>query len=183
MQQPTEKSNNFIPNFTQYPNEILDEWMPHLTGNQTKIMNVFVRQIFGYHKQYDKISIRQIAAKTGITPSGVFKDLKILLSIGAIRILKRGDKSNSSTYQIVNITKELSEKIINTDPRFFNASTKKIKREQQNNLCAICNQELQDDCQADHIYPWSKGGKTVFENCQIVCKKCNIAKQDKINEQ
>jgi hypothetical protein len=106
-----QKNVEFIPNFTQYPNEILDNWMPHLSGNQTKIMNVFVRQIYGYHKDFDKISVRQISFKTGIPISGVFRDLKILLSIGAIRILKKGDKSNPHTYQIVNVTELLAERI------------------------------------------------------------------------
>ena len=101
----------FIPNFTQYPNEILDEWMPHLSGNQTKIMNVFVRQIYGYHKEYDKISIRQISQKTGIPIGGVFRDLKILIGLGCLRILKRGGKSNPHTYEIVNITHVLSERV------------------------------------------------------------------------
>ena len=106
-----QKNGEFIPNFTQYPNEILDNWMPHLSGNQTKIVNVFVRQIYGFHKDYDKISVRQISSKTGIPISGVFRDLKILLSIGAIRILKKGDKSNPHTYQIVNVTELLAERI------------------------------------------------------------------------
>jgi hypothetical protein len=108
-----QKNGEFIPNFTQYPNEILDNWMPHLSGNQTKIVNVFVRQIYGYHKDYDKISVRQISSKTGIPVSGVFRDLKILLSIGVIRILKKGDKSSPHTYQIVNVTELLSEKVHN----------------------------------------------------------------------
>jgi hypothetical protein len=111
---PTEKSKQkngeFIPNFTQYPNEILDEWMPHLSGNQTKIMNVFVRQIYGYHKEYDRISIRQISQKTGISISKVFKDVKSLISIGCIKILKKGDKHNSHLYQILNITEELPQR-------------------------------------------------------------------------
>jgi DNA-binding Lrp family transcriptional regulator len=111
---PTEKSKQkngeFIPNFTQYPNEILDNWMPHLSGNQTKIINVFVRQIYGYHKEYDRISIRQISQKTGISISKVFKDVKSLISIGCIKILKKGDKHNSHLYQILNITEELPQR-------------------------------------------------------------------------
>lgn len=112
---PYEKSNQknseFIPNFTQYPNEILDNWMPHLSGNQTKIINVFVRQIYGYHKEYDKISVRQISSKTGIPIGGVFRDLKILIGLGCIRILKKGNKANPHTYEIVNITHVLSERV------------------------------------------------------------------------
>ena len=105
-----QKNSEFIPNFTQYPNEILDNWMPHLSGNQTKIINVFVRQIYGYHKDYDRISIRQISQKTGISISKVFKDVKNLISIGCIKILKKGDKNNAHLYQILNITEELPQR-------------------------------------------------------------------------
>ena len=30
--------------------------------------------------------------------------------------------------------------------------------------------------QADHITPWSKGGKTIAENCQMLCADCNRRK-------
>ena len=106
-----QKKEEFIPNFTQYPNEILDSWMPFLTGNQTKIINVFVRQIYGYHKKHDQISIRQISQRTGITPSNVFKDIKILIKIGCLKILKQGNKTDPHTYQIINITEELSSRL------------------------------------------------------------------------
>ena len=33
---------------------------------------------------------------------------------------------------------------------------------------------------ADHIMPWSKGGKTELDNCQMLCAACNLAKSDKI---
>ncbi|WP_317362796.1 HNH endonuclease signature motif containing protein [Campylobacter helveticus] len=33
--------------------------------------------------------------------------------------------------------------------------------------------------EADHIIPWSKGGKTEKENCQMLCVECNRAKSDK----
>lgn len=30
----------------------------------------------------------------------------------------------------------------------------------------------------DHIVPWSKGGKTEFDNLQTLCSKCNLGKSD-----
>ena len=34
------------------------------------------------------------------------------------------------------------------------------------------------DMQAYHITPWSKGGKTIQDNCQMLCKDCNRRKSD-----
>lgn len=33
----------------------------------------------------------------------------------------------------------------------------------------------------DHIIPWSKGGKTVLENCQVLQSTVNLHKSNKIN--
>ncbi|MCE2490565.1 MAG: HNH endonuclease [Anaerolineae bacterium] len=33
--------------------------------------------------------------------------------------------------------------------------------------------------EADHITPWSEGGKTIEENCQMLCRKCNREKASK----
>ena len=34
---------------------------------------------------------------------------------------------------------------------------------------------------ADHVIPWSKGGKTVISNAQALCVPCNVSKSDKMN--
>jgi len=52
--------------------------------------------------------------------------------------------------------------------------------EQQAGICANCNEHFGIDAmEADHITPWSKGGKTVEENCQMLCRKCNREKSNK----
>lgn len=33
-----------------------------------------------------------------------------------------------------------------------------------------------EEMHADHIVPWSKGGKTVPDNCQMLCRDCNLKK-------
>jgi len=35
------------------------------------------------------------------------------------------------------------------------------------------------EMQGDHITPWSKGGKTIAENCQMLCIACNREKSDR----
>lgn len=49
--------------------------------------------------------------------------------------------------------------------------------EKQNHKCAICGETFEfEEMHADHITPWSKGGKTVPENCQMLCRDCNLKK-------
>lgn len=49
--------------------------------------------------------------------------------------------------------------------------------ERQGHKCAICGKECKfEEMHADHITPWSKGGKTVPDNCQMLCRDCNLRK-------
>lgn len=52
--------------------------------------------------------------------------------------------------------------------------------ERQKHKCAMCGKEFEFEAmEADHIDPWSKGGKTTPDNCQMLCKKCNNEKSNK----
>lgn len=44
--------------------------------------------------------------------------------------------------------------------------------------CVYCGST--NDLQLDHIIPFSKGGATTVENLQLLCRKCNIEKSNKI---
>ena len=47
--------------------------------------------------------------------------------------------------------------------------------------CAICGKNLvaKAECRFDHIVAYAKGGKSILDNCQILCEGCNSAKSDK----
>ncbi|MFI7783570.1 HNH endonuclease [Citrobacter amalonaticus] len=66
--------------------------------------------------------------------------------------------------------------------RFLNirAFTDKQKREayeRQKGVCTRCGNHYQlNEMEADHITPWSEGGKTTAENCQMLCKMDNRVK-------
>ncbi len=52
--------------------------------------------------------------------------------------------------------------------------------ELQGGRCAICKKVFDiSDMEADHITPWSEGGETVQENCQMLCRTCNRKKAAK----
>ena len=64
--------------------------------------------------------------------------------------------------------------------RTFDDDEKAFAYEKQNHLCAVCHQHFKiTEMEGDHILPWSKGGKTVVENLQMLCKHCNSIKSDK----
>lgn len=52
--------------------------------------------------------------------------------------------------------------------------------EAQSHRCAICGDIFEfEEMQADHIVPWSKGGHTTPDNCQMLCRDCNLKKSNK----
>lgn len=64
--------------------------------------------------------------------------------------------------------------------RAFSDSVKQKVYEKQNRKCTICGEEFDiSEMEGDHITPWSKGGKTVEENCQMICVEDNRRKSAK----
>ena len=64
--------------------------------------------------------------------------------------------------------------------REFSDSVKNATYQKQNGICVKCGKKFElKDMQADHITPWSKGGKTNAQNCQMLCANCNRTKSDK----
>jgi len=67
------------------------------------------------------------------------------------------------------------EKYLNV--REFTEKMKREAYERQNGICPLCGKWFTfEQMEADHITPWSLGGKTVAENCQMLCKECNRRK-------
>ena len=63
--------------------------------------------------------------------------------------------------------------------RAFTESQKRSAYEKQKGICKKCGEHFElKEMEADHITPWSKGGKTSPENCQMLCQECNRRKSD-----
>ena len=60
--------------------------------------------------------------------------------------------------------------------RLFNKRQKKILSLLSGNICQICKKIVTNSFHADHKKPFSKNGKTILQNGQILCAKCNITK-------
>ena len=64
--------------------------------------------------------------------------------------------------------------------RAFTDAQKLSAYERQLGICPDCGQHFElEQMEADHITPWHAGGKTVAENCQMLCRDCNRRKSGK----
>ena len=69
--------------------------------------------------------------------------------------------------------------------RAFTESQKRQAYEKQRGICPMCAAEHRQktyfdlaEMEADHITPWSEGGKTSLDNCQMLCKEHNRLKSN-----
>lgn len=64
--------------------------------------------------------------------------------------------------------------------RTFTPNMKREAYERQDGICSVCKKEFViSEMEADHINPWHDGGKTIAENCQMLCKDDNRVKSGK----
>lgn len=61
--------------------------------------------------------------------------------------------------------------------RAFDNRERRQMYEKQEGICTICKEHFQiEEMHADHIVPWSRGGKTSIDNGQMLCRDCNLQK-------
>lgn len=65
--------------------------------------------------------------------------------------------------------------------RIFNNDEKIKLFARDKGMCQKCKKEVGEfDWHADHILAWIRGGKSILENGQVLCKRCNLQKKDKM---
>lgn len=71
-----------------------------------------------------------------------------------------------------------NENVLNL--RAFPEDMKLTMYERQKGICPICKKHFDIQMmEADHIKPWSQGGKTELDNGQMLCRECNRRKSNK----
>jgi HNH endonuclease len=62
--------------------------------------------------------------------------------------------------------------------RMFNQKERRDLYLAADGKCRICGESLPNNWHADHIHPYSKGGKTDLANGQALCPTCNAKKSN-----
>ena len=61
--------------------------------------------------------------------------------------------------------------------RAFTENQKTEAYERQKGICPMCKKHFElADMHADHITPWHQGGRTLADNCQMLCRDDNLKK-------
>jgi len=107
------------------------------------------------------------------------------------------DKYHSTTLDTADLASRISKLILDSDVqkqmgiipyvltgderhldlRCFPDDIKQTVWEKQHHICPSCQKEFDYEfMEGDHITPWREGGRTVIENCQMLCRECNRRK-------
>lgn len=91
-------------------------------------------------------------------------------------LMQDEDVTNKKGIYYYVLTRE--EKYLNL--RAFPDSIKRAVYERQQGVCIKCGKHYDiSEMEGDHITPWSEGGKTSADNCQMLCRDCNRRKSNK----
>jgi 5-methylcytosine-specific restriction endonuclease McrA len=92
-----------------------------------------------------------------------------------LKLMQDDDVTNKKGIYEYILTRD--EKYLNI--RAFTDTQRRVSYEKQNGICPICGEQFEiNEMEADHITPWSEGGKTNFDNCQMLCKNDNRRKSN-----
>jgi hypothetical protein len=98
-----------------------------------------------------------------------------LLETAVSKLMRDEDvtkKSGIYSYLVTGEEKHLSI-------RAFTDNMKREAYERQQGVCPRCNKEQHyelGEMEADHIMPWHAGGRTISDNCKMLCQKHNREK-------
>ena len=140
----------------------------------------FIRDVFDDYGQLDIYFNLSIKYMKDIS---IWKENKSEINSRIKRYLKSNDSNfTDKETEIENIIQAVVQGISVDDKRLFTIDDKKelLRNSVVNDnkyQCAICKKWFySEELEVDHIEPWSKGGRTVLSNAQLLCKPCNKKK-------
>jgi 5-methylcytosine-specific restriction endonuclease McrA len=147
----------------------------------TKYIN-FIADVF---ENYGQLKIYFVLALKYIKDITIWKQHKVEINKRITKYLKSDDaKLTDKAKEIEDIIQAIVQGISVDSKRLFNSDDKRellqpLSLNEGKYECIVCKQFFYpDELQMDHIKPWSKGGRTVLSNAQLICGPCNKKKHN-----
>ena len=145
----------------------------------------YIRFIADVFDKYDLLNIRFSLAFKYQRDAAIWKEHRREINSRVARYLKSDDaKLTDKAAEMENSILAIVKGIRVDDKRLFSRDDKlELLRQQESEggkyQCAGCGRWFaEDELTVDHIEPWSKGGRTVLSNAQLLCRPCNSKKSN-----
>ncbi len=143
----------------------------------------FIKDVFDDYGQLDIYFNLAVKYLKDIT---IWKEHKQEINIRIKRFLKSNDSKfiPNKEQEIEDIIQAIVNSISVDDKRLFTVDDKRellAQRECQQGKyqCRACQKWFYpEELQMDHVDPWSKGGRTVLSNAELLCGSCNRKKSN-----
>lgn len=158
-------------------NNNIEDYMAQnqLEENAQELWNYFLEVIEWVEKTFPNYRNEMKGLAWGELYS-VHKDKDLdpeILEKEIVELMKDEDVTNKRGIYLYLLTEQ--ERHLNI--RTFNNREKREAYTRQEGICPNCEDKFKiEEMEADHITPWHLGGKTIPENCQMLCKECNRRK-------
>lgn len=101
------------------------------------------------------------------------------------KVSHSSDSEDSLLYRHEFLKESLLETVPNLPQkdsrRSFDQAQRQVIFRRDKGVCRRCGAQCEWNAwEADHIVPWSRGGKTEIENGQVLCPSCNSKKSDQM---
>lgn len=140
----------------------------------------FVSEVFD---QYNELKIKFALAMKYQKDFAIWKENRKEINSRIARYLRSDDsKLTDKSKEIEDIILAVINHISVDDKRLFSLDDKLeiLRREVEYSgkyKCSACGRYFTpDELTVDHIEPWSRGGRTVLSNAQLLCRPCNSKK-------
>lgn len=189
----TECIDKFLNKNYLKPDNEIKEKLDNLYANLKVIKQVFGTKAFFIENKFSPtimditylISI-SINKHDLINNSNIIRDILEEFIKGKTLVLKKTLFKKELEDVVGDILLEFNKKKTSSVDvqRFFSKEDRLSLWNNSLKICAICNQKILDfdDCEVDHIIPYSLGGQTSIENAQITHKICNRIKSNNVKE-
>lgn len=135
-------------------------------------------QIIYYEKRLKEMPIRVLSGHNVLKRSGELVTLNVdKLSLEQKAQLKQTCEAKIQEYIVLHGLSIWDYRLLDSEP--ISDSLRYRVLSEAKGRCALCGVTKDErPLDIDHIIPRSKGGKTVYENLQVLCSKCNRSKRN-----